>query len=109
MCAKILIQSALLYPVYYDLKSLGIAIVDTIGLSYIQDDLKITIKKPGLIIEVDTNHHLYFRSKSISFFQIAIVILKDANWYVEEFIFDATLEVAQSKFKEGKIIFQKGN
>ena len=39
-------------------------------------------------------------------FQIAIVITKKNYWYVEDFIFDASVELAQQKFKEGAVIYK---
>lgn len=92
--------------VFYDLKSLGIAILDPRALSEIQNDLIKTIQNPALIIEVNPTKFYYIRGNSIRF-QIATAVIKDGMWYIENFIFDGTLEIAQSKFKEGKIIGPK--
>lgn len=99
------IQSPIPADVFYDTKSVGIAILDPVAMSSIQDDLKIVIRNPALIIEVNANHHLYFRPRS-GMYQIAIVVMKEDHWYVENFIFDASLEIAQQKFKEGTIIYK---
>lgn len=94
--------------VFYDLKSLGIAIFDPRALSEVQNDLRKTIQNPALIIEVNPTKHYYIRGNSIRF-PIAIVAIKDGMWYIDNFIFDGTLEIAQSKFKEGKIIYGRPN
>lgn len=94
--------------VFYDLKSLGIAILDPRALSEIQNDLRKIIQNPVLIIEVNPTKLYYIRGDSIRF-QIATVVIKDGMWYIYNFIFDGTLEIAQSKFKKGKIIYGRPN
>ncbi len=94
--------------VFYDLKSLGIAIFDPRVLSEVQNDLRKTLQNPALIIEVNPTKLYYIRGNSIRF-QIATAVLKDDMWYIDNFIFDGTLEIAQSKFKEGKIIYGRPN
>lgn len=102
------LKSIINLEVFYDKSSLGIAIVDPIAISNVQSDLKKTILNPGLIIQVNLIKHYYFRGNP-SKFQIAIVVYKDDIWFIEDFIFDSTLELAKSKFKEGKIIYPKAN
>ncbi len=102
---KIKIKSPITSDVFYDMNSLGIAIFDPIAISSIQDDLKNVIKNPALIIEVNSSKHLYIRPRS-SMYQIAIVVNTEDFWYIENFIFDGSLKIAQQKFKEGKIIYK---
>ena len=108
---QIKLKSPISPEVYYDLNSLGIAIVDPSALSQVQDHLKKTIQSPLLVIEVNSSRHLYFFSfKGTSLvFLIATLIFNENKWYVESFIFDGTLEIAQAKFKEGPIIYTKEN
>ena len=102
---KLKIQSPIPTDVYYDTKSVGIAILDPFAMSSIQDDLIRVVQNPALIIEVNANQHLYFRTRS-GMYQIAIVVMGEDHWYVENFIFDAPLEIAQQKFREGTIIYK---
>ncbi|MGB5026059.1 MAG: hypothetical protein WBO44_11950 [Saprospiraceae bacterium] len=106
LTSYIKLKSVINTDVIYDISSLGIAIIDPIALSNIQSDLKKTILNPVLIIEVNHLKHTYFRGNP-SMFQIATVVYKDEIWFIDNFIFNSPLELAQSKFKEGKIIYTK--
>lgn len=102
------LKSIINIDVFYDSNSLGFAQLDPIGISHVQDELRKTILNPVLITEVNPSKHVYFRG-NLNMFKVATVVYHNDIWYLESFMPDCSLELAQLKFKEGKIIYTKAN
>ena len=94
--------------VFYDRKSLGVAVLNHEILSFSQDLLKKCIQKPPIIISLSDTERHYFSSinKKMIF---AVVVQKEDYWYVNSLNIETELSVMQANFAKGKIIYQNNN
>ncbi|ADQ79723.1 hypothetical protein Palpr_1578 [Paludibacter propionicigenes WB4] len=93
--------------VFFDAKSIGLAIVNSVLSSNVHDLLKRTLKNPCVILEQASGKRSYvFLTKDLDIHAVNVVF-KDSNWYAEGLNAEMRREDLVELNNISKVIYKK--
>lgn len=93
--------------IYFDVRSIGLALGNRELSSFTHDIIRKTISSPTAIFEIDKNNRVYLSFTVNSMIQIINAIHNGDFWYVKDVDLDKTKEELSLLIQKYKTIYKK--